>query len=134
MSPERMQQDVPRYFRAWVEADRAVMEEAVGDPFTFTSPYDDHLDRSGFFDRCWAIGAGLFESFDIRRLVPDGQDGAFVLYEARLRRGGVIRNAEHLRFAGDRLRSVEVFFGLAPGAAPTSPAEWDAARERARAR
>ena len=128
MTPERMKQEIPRYYRAWAEADRAAVEAFVGDPFSFTSPYDDHLDRSEFFRRCWPA-AGLQLSFDVQRILPDGDDGALVLYEGRLKNGSTIRNVEFLRFAGERLCSVEVYFGLGPGETPTTPAAWAAARD-----
>jgi hypothetical protein len=41
----------------------------------------------------------------------------------------MLRNAEYLRFAGDRLRSVEIYFGLVPGEQPTTPDGWTAARQ-----
>ena len=123
MTPERMKAEIPGYYQAWADADRDAVEAFVGDPFSFTSPYDDHIDRAEFFRRCWP-NAGTQERFEVRHVLPDGADGALVLYEGRLRSGKWIRNAEHLRFAGDRLKSVEVFFGLGPGEPTTSPDRW----------
>jgi hypothetical protein len=51
----------------------------------------------------------------------------------RLKNGSIVRNVEYLRFAGNRLSSVEVYFGLGPGEAPTNPAAWKAAQEGAQA-
>ena len=123
MTPEQMKRAIPRYYQAWADQDRAAMARFVGDPLRFTSPCDDHIDRAEYFRRCWP-NPGMLEGVDIRRIVPAGADAAFVLYEARPKGGKTIRNAEYLRFAGERLASVEVVFGLGPGAAPATPGTW----------
>lgn len=109
-------------------ADREAVEAFVGKPFSFTSPYDDHIDRAEYFKRCWPA-TGLQERFDIKLVLPDGEDSALVLYEATTRSGKKIRNTEYMRFAGDRLRSVEVFFGLGPADTPTTPEAWSAGKK-----
>ena len=118
-----MRATIPGYYRAWAAADGETVEAFVGESFTFTSPFDDHIDRAEFFRRCWPT-AGTQESVDVQLVLPDGGDGALVLYEARLKNGKRLRNTEYMRFAGDKLRSVEVFFGLGPGEKPTSPERW----------
>lgn len=104
MTPDRMKQAIPGYYRAWADADRDAVERFVGDPFSFTSPYDDHLDRAEFFRVCWP-NAGAQESFDLKLLLPDGGDGALVLYEGRLKGGATIRNADDSRGLGGRAQS-----------------------------
>jgi hypothetical protein len=47
------------YFKAFESADRAAMEAALAPGFTFTSPYDDHISRDQWFERCWPY-AGSF--------------------------------------------------------------------------
>ena len=42
---------VRRLFGAYQSKDRKVMEELLSDEFTFTSPYDDHIDRTAYFER-----------------------------------------------------------------------------------
>lgn len=44
---------VRRLFGAYQSKDRQVVEELLSDDFTFTSPYDDHIDRTAYFERCW---------------------------------------------------------------------------------
>ena len=41
---------VRRVFHAYQTADRSEIEPLLADDFTFTSPYDDHLDRAAYFD------------------------------------------------------------------------------------
>ena len=130
MTPENMKTKIPGYYQAWAEGDRGAVEAFVGDEFTFTSPYDDHIDRAEFFRRCWP-NAGQHARFDVLQVMPDGGDGAMVLYESTLKSGKKIRNAEYLQFDGERLRSVEVYFGLGPGETPTTPEAWAGARKHA---
>nr|WP_307233377.1 nuclear transport factor 2 family protein [Pararhizobium capsulatum] len=93
--------------------DRSRMEALLAPDFTFTSPYDDHIDRATYFERCWPA-AGSFESLDIRHLAMLG-DRCFVLYDGKSHRGKLFRNTELFTIANRRIRSVEVFFGLPPG-------------------
>lgn len=97
------------YFAAFQAGDRAVMEAALADDFTFTSPYDDAIDRKAYFARCWPNGK-LFRSMTIERICEDGND-AFVRYSCETLEGKTFRNTELHSFRGDELRSVEVYFG-----------------------
>lgn len=40
-------------FEAFLEQDRDAAEKLLGDEFTFTSPYDDRIDKATYFERCW---------------------------------------------------------------------------------
>ncbi|MGI9025310.1 MAG: hypothetical protein ACR2GP_06965, partial [Burkholderiaceae bacterium] len=46
-----------RMFDSYVTAHRDAVERLLTDDFRFTSPYDDHIDRATYFERCWP-GAG----------------------------------------------------------------------------
>ena len=100
-------------------ADRAAIEALLADDFTFTSPYDDRIDRATYFARCWPA-AGTFRHYEVKQVAACA-DGCFALYEEMSGEGVAFRNSEYFRFAGDRIRSVEVFFGLPPGAEPRAP-------------
>jgi len=116
----RSKQDlVRRCFAAYKTAARSEIEPLLSDEFTFTSPYDDHIDRATYFERCWPL-AGTFEYHDLQILVEQG-DACFVLYEGKAKSGAMFRNVELFQFGGDGIRSVEVFFGLPPGATPQKP-------------
>jgi ketosteroid isomerase-like protein len=121
MTPVEKAALVRRAYAAYMTDARADIEAILHPDFTFTSPYDDHIGRKDYFERCWA-NAGTFERFEIQQVSPTS-DGCFVLYEGRSKRGATFRNAEYFRFDGGLIRSVEVFFGLEPGGTPAVPAQ-----------
>jgi ketosteroid isomerase-like protein len=96
-------------YRAFAAGDRAAMERLLADDLTFSSPYDVGLDRAGYFERCWP-GSGRGNRFEFERLVEIG-DEVLVTYVGEKDDGARFRNTEILGFDGDRIRSVEVYFG-----------------------
>ena len=42
-----------RAYQAYVEKDRAAIEEIIGDDFYFTRPRDNRINRKVYFDKCW---------------------------------------------------------------------------------
>ncbi len=97
------------YFAAYLANERGPVADVLADNFTFTSPYDDAIDRATYFARCWP-DSPVFRSITIERICEDA-DAAFVLYRCETLDGKAFRNTELHRFQGDRLRSVEVYFG-----------------------
>jgi ketosteroid isomerase-like protein len=114
MPDSRIPELARRYFEAFQSADREAMEALLGDDFTFTSPYDDHIGRSAYFERCWPH-AGSFRFRFPLKVFAEGDEGV-VVYETEGKPGGTFHNAELFRFHGDRIRSIDVFFGFVPGA------------------
>lgn len=96
-------------YEAFAHERRDVVEAAFTPGFTFSAPPDPHLDRAGFFARCWP-NAGHIAGFDIVRLIEAG-DEVVVTYEAARSDGGRFRNTEVFTFAGDRVDRQEVYFG-----------------------
>ena len=96
-------------YLAFAAGDRARIEELFSEDFTFSSPYDVGLDRAGYFERCWP-GSGRRQAFEFKRLV-EVDDEVLVTYESEKADGSRFRNTEILGFEGDRIRSVEVYFG-----------------------
>jgi ketosteroid isomerase-like protein len=96
-------------FRAYETGDRELIESLIADEFAFHAPPDPHLDRAAYFERCWP-NAGLIDSYEIVRLIEDG-DEVVVTYESVKTDGSRFRNTEVLRFEGDRIVEVEVYFG-----------------------
>lgn len=99
------------YFAAYLANRRDVVAAVLADDFTFTSPYDDAIDRDTYFARCWP-DERVFRSITVERVREDG-DAAFVLCLCEMLDGKIFRNIELHRFRDDRLRAVEVYFGAA---------------------
>jgi hypothetical protein len=61
-------------YDAFATADRDAIEALLAPDFTFHAPPDPHLDRDGFFARCWP-GAGMATAgFRFVRLAGIGDD------------------------------------------------------------
>ena len=107
--------DIPALIRASYAAfharDRTAFEGLLADDFSFSSPDDPHLDRPGYFERCWPH-AGEPRDFEIERIFVQG-DEAFVRYSLGRPNGERFRNTEHFRFTGDRIAEVQVYYGAA---------------------
>jgi ketosteroid isomerase-like protein len=106
------------YYGAYERHDRAFMEISLAPGFTFTSPFDDRIDRDAYFRRCWP-DKPLHQKFDFVALMQDG-DKVLVAYDATMRIPNAthpearFRNAELMTFENGKLKSVEVFFGDPP--------------------
>lgn len=106
------------YYRAYEQYDRSFMEKHLAADFTFTSPFDDHIDRAAYFERCWPKQP-LHQKFDFVGVVQDG-DKVFVAYDCTMHMPNTLhpearfRNAERMTFRDGKLISTEVFFGDPP--------------------
>lgn len=100
-------------FAAYRARDRVSVENTFTDDFRFTSPYDDRIDKTAYFERCWPASiSGWLKDQDIERIVVDG-DAAFVTYRCVTTDDKSFRNTEFITFDGDRIRSIDVYFGAA---------------------
>ena len=97
------------YYSAFAKGDRQFFEEHLADNFTFSAPPDPHLDRAGYFERCWP-GAGKGGVIEFIRLIESG-DEVVITYEAGRPNGSKSVNTEILTFDSDKLRRAEVYFG-----------------------
>ncbi len=100
---------VREYFVAYKLQDRKTIEQLIADKFSFTSPYDNALDRADYFRRCWPNSEHIRDYF-IVRIVPEG-DAAFVTYRAVSKHGLEFRNTEFFTFSGRQITCIEVYFG-----------------------
>jgi hypothetical protein len=96
-------------FAAYLANDRRRVENALTEEFRFTTPYDDRIDKPTYFDRCWK-GGDWIERHELERIVVDG-DEAFVTYKCTAKGGKSFRNTEFFVFAGDKVSSIDVYFG-----------------------
>lgn len=96
-------------FAAYLGNDRQAVEAALADDFRFTSPYDDALDKATYFERCWK-NSGWIARHELEKIFVQG-DEAFVIYKCVAKDGNSFRNTEFFVFAGDKVRSIDVYFG-----------------------
>ena len=97
------------YFAAYRTRERKVLEDGFADDFTFTSPYDDHISKAEYFERCWPVSSSQMTS-EIECIIEQGEE-AFVTYRVATTKGETFRNTEFFVFAGDRVKSIDVYFG-----------------------
>jgi hypothetical protein len=99
-------------FDAFVRKDRTLMESLLSDDFHFTSPYDDHIDKEEFFERCWP-GADQIESIEILSIgVTDSE--VLCHYEVRMKDGTRANNMNSFIIRDDMIVEQESFFGDPP--------------------
>ncbi len=113
MEPRTTVSDLIRkYFRCYEIQDRDAIEELLSVDFTFTSPLDDHISRTTYFEKCWPFNEQV-RTFHIERLFENGNEG-FVLYECEPKAGGKFRNTEFFSTDGSKIKEVQVYFGSLP--------------------
>ena len=96
-------------FAAYRANDRASVENSFTGDFRFTSPYDDSIDKASYFERCWRVSDWI-ERQQLEKIFVEGGE-AFVTYEVATKEGKRFRNTEFFRFDGERIRSIDVYFG-----------------------
>jgi ketosteroid isomerase-like protein len=97
-------------FAAYTNRDRKALEDAFAEDFTFTSPYDDRISKAEYFVRCWPVATSGRMSNEIERIFEQG-DEAFVTYRVLMEKGECFRNTEFFLFEGERVKSIDVYFG-----------------------
>jgi ketosteroid isomerase-like protein len=100
---------IERCFIAYNAKDRDTVEGLLSDTFTFTSPYDDAIDRATYFERCWP-NSDRIRQHVIERIFVEGNE-AFVTYRAITVEGIEFQNTEFFTFEGKQIASVNVYFG-----------------------
>jgi ketosteroid isomerase-like protein len=100
---------VKKMYEAFISGDREFVEQLLTNDFTFSSPVDVGLDRTGYFERCWP-GAGKGGTFKFIRLI-EHNDEVIVTYESQKADASKGCNTEILKFKGDKISNIEVYFG-----------------------
>ena len=98
-------------FAAYMANDRKAVEDCFTEDFRFTSPYDDRIDKATYFERCWRVSDWI-ERQQLEKIFVEG-DEAFVTYEVVTKEGKRFRNTEFFVFDGDKITSINVYFGAA---------------------
>lgn len=106
---------VKAIFAAFVAKDRALAEALIADELSFTSPYDNGIDRAAYFEICWPNSEWMSDVQFARLAESDGDgdgDGdVFVTYEATTTSGKRFRNTEMLAVRSGKITAIEVYFG-----------------------
>lgn len=97
-------------FEAYRAQDLRAAERLLAEDLVFTSPQDDHIDRTAFLERCFPT-ASRFTEQTIVELAPAGETGVLLLYEYELENGERYRNTEHHTVRDGRIVEIQVFFG-----------------------
>jgi ketosteroid isomerase-like protein len=105
---------IRKYYSSYESKDRKSLEDLLSDDFTFSSPLDDHISKTTYFQRCWP-NSETISVFHIEKLFEKGNE-AFVRYKCERIAGPKFRNTEYLRIEGDKIKEVEVYFGSLPEA------------------
>ena len=113
MAEANRAETIRQIFAAYLANDRKVVENALGDDFRFTSPYDDAIDKPTYFDRCWK-NSDWIERHELERIFVQG-DEAFVTYRCIAKSGRDFRNTEFFVFEGDKVKRIDVYFGASSG-------------------
>ena len=111
MQDDKLTNVVRAYVGAYETANREIAETLLADDFIFTSPNDDGIDKATYFERCWPDRDARRDQ-KIENIVVDGER-AFVTYRCQTEGGKTFRNTEALTFSGERIASVDVYFGAA---------------------
>ena len=107
-STSRIVDIVKASYAAFVAKDRAAIEALIADDFHFTSPLDNRIDRTTYFERCWPLSERI-EKFDFVNLVTAG-DRVFATYVGRMD-GNDFQNTEIATVHDSKIVDVEVYFG-----------------------
>jgi ketosteroid isomerase-like protein len=97
---------IRKYYSSYESKDRKSLEDLLSDDFTFSSPLDDHISRTTYFQRCWP-NSETVSVFHIEKLFEKGNE-AFVRYECERIAGPEFRNTEYFKIEGDRIKKVVV--------------------------
>lgn len=109
MTSQNRQEIIRALFAAYLSNDRDAVEEHFTGDFRFTSPYDDRIDKPTYFERCWRVSDWI-ERQELEKIFVEG-DEAFVTYKCVAKDGKNFRNTEFFVFSGDKIKSIDVYFG-----------------------
>lgn len=99
-------------YDAYIRKDRTLIESLLSDDFQFTSPYDDHIDRDEYFERCWP-GSEKMESINILSVAVSGEE-VLAHYEVEMKDGTHFKNVDTFIVRDGMIVSQEAYFGDPP--------------------
>ena len=92
MEPQSVTEIVRRYFAAYEAKDRTAVDELLTSDFTFTSPFDDHISRATYFQKCWP------QSERIKTVATEAKDNVALLRATKLI---AMENERHDKFTSN---------------------------------
>jgi ketosteroid isomerase-like protein len=95
---------------AYLAQDREAAERLLAENLVFTSPQDDHIDKTAYLEGCFPT-ADRLNSQEILELVSADEEGVFILYEYELKTGARHRNTEFITVRDGQIVEIQVFFG-----------------------
>lgn len=102
---------VRRWYKEWeTTKDWHPLDILLADDFTFTSPLDDHINKSAFKAKCWDSQIAFVERIDLQHVIGRGNE-AFAMYVGHTTNGKTFRNVEYLRLKGEQVQAIECYFG-----------------------
>jgi ketosteroid isomerase-like protein len=104
------QEVVRKYYAAWATKDWHRIDILLADDFTFSSPLDDHISKSGFKAKCWDSQIAYIDRFDLKQVIGTDNE-AFVLYVCHTTNGKTFRNVEYFQLREGKVKAVECYFG-----------------------
>jgi SnoaL-like domain len=106
----KSQATVRRYYAAWEKKDWPLLDSMLTDDFTFSSPRDDHINKSEFKAGCWNTQIPYIGRFDLTQVIGTDSE-AFVMYVCHTANGKTFHNVEFFRLKEDKVKAVECYFG-----------------------
>jgi ketosteroid isomerase-like protein len=99
------------WYAAWMNKDWGTVDSLATADFTFSSAAgDDHISKTTFKAQCWDTQIAFIGQFEVESLLENG-DEAFVKYLCHTKNGKAFRNVERFSFKGDKIASLECYFG-----------------------
>jgi hypothetical protein len=96
-------------FDAYHRQDAVAAGELLSPDFLFTSPQDDHINKTVYMETCFPTADRFAESHFLE--IVSTPYGVLCLYEYELVAGGKFRNVELIRVEGGLILETQVFFG-----------------------
>ncbi|EXF25744.1 hypothetical protein BG28_09925 [Nesterenkonia sp. AN1] len=97
-------------FAAYRVGDRRAARMLLSDDMTFTSPQDDHVDKSTFLDTCFPT-AERFLRQEITTVLEIEPGTVMLRYIAQLRNQQPFSNVEIMKVVDGQITEIEVYFG-----------------------
>lgn len=104
-------------FAAYRVGDRRAARILLHDDMTFTSPQDDHIDKTTFLETCFPT-AERFLNQEITAAVEIEPGTIMLRYTAQLRGEKPFSNVEIMKVRNGEIIEIEVYFGGVQAAEP----------------